>query len=105
MKFKDYLEKQLQDPEFRKEYEALKKQYKSPTSSMKTKFTLASTESGDWEALYINGKLAAEGHSIYIIDVFDCINDIFPNEYDEIEVSDEIAEMPDDLSDLEEDLI
>lgn len=92
MKFEDYLQKQLQDSEFRKEYD-----------DMKTKFTLVSSESGDWEALYINDKLAAEGHNIRVGDVIDCINDILPNEYDEIEVSDEIAEtgMPNDLSELE----
>ncbi len=93
MKLTDYLKEQLKNPEFRKEYD-----------DMKTKFTLVSSESGDWEALYINGKRVFEGHNIYIIDVLDCINDIFPNEYDEIEVSDEIAEvgMPNDLSELEE---
>lgn len=70
---------------------------------MKTKFTLVGCESEDWEALYINGKLAAEGHSIRATDVIDCIGDILPNEYNMIEVSDEVAEagMPNDLSELE----
>lgn len=71
---------------------------------MKTKFTLINCESGDWEALYINDKLAAEGHSIRVRDVIDSISDILPNEYNEIEISDEIAEvgMPEKLSELKE---
>ena len=69
---------------------------------MKTKFTLVSCESGDWEALYINDKLAAEGHNIRVRDVIDSINGILPNEYNEIEISDEIAEtgMTNNLNDL-----
>lgn len=69
---------------------------------MKTKFTLVRCESGDWEALYINDKLAAEGHNIRVRDVIDSINGILPNEYNEIEISDEIAEtgMTNNLNDL-----
>ena len=69
---------------------------------MKTKFTLVRCESGDWEALYINDKLAAEGHNIRVRDVIDSINGILPNEYNEIESSDEIAEtgMTNNLNDL-----
>lgn len=69
---------------------------------MKTKFTLVKCESGDWEALYINDKLAAEGHNIRVRDVIDSINGILPNEYNEIEISDEIAEtgMTNNLNDL-----
>ena len=100
MKLTDYLKEQFKKPEFRKEYE----RYKFFTPPIKTKFTLASNESGDWEALYINDKLATEGHSIKVRDVLDCINDILPNEYSKIEVSDEIAEigMPEKLSQLKE---
>ena len=69
---------------------------------MKTKFTLVKCESGDWEALYINDKLTAEGHNIRVRDVIDSINGILPNEYNEIEISDEIAEtgMTNNLNDL-----
>ena len=69
---------------------------------MKTKFTLVRCESGDWEALYINDKLAAEGHNIRVRYVIDSINGILPNEYNEIEISDEIAEtgMTNNLNDL-----
>ena len=69
---------------------------------MKTKFTLVRCESGDWEALYINDKLASEGHNIRVRDVIDSINGILPNEYNEIEISDEIAEtgMTNNLNDL-----
>lgn len=71
---------------------------------MKTKFTLVSCESGDWEALYINDKLAAEGHNIRVRDVIDSISGILPNEYNEIEIPDEVAEtgMPNNLGELEE---
>ena len=69
---------------------------------MKTKFTLVRCESGDWEALYINDKLAAEDHNIRVRDVIDSINGILPNEYNDIEISDEIAEtgMTNNLNDL-----
>ena len=104
MKLEDYLKEQLKKPEFRKEYEALEKSDKFLTFPMKTKLTLVSCESCDWEALYINDKLTAEGHSIKVRDFIDCINDILPNEYSKIEVSDEIAEigMPEKLSELKE---
>lgn len=71
---------------------------------MKTKFTLVHPESGDWEALYINGKLAAEGHSLSVRDVLDCIDNILPNEYKYMTISDETAElgMPQYISELDE---
>ena len=71
---------------------------------MKTKFTVATAECGDWQALYLNGKLAAEGHSLSIWDVFDCIADILPNEVRSMEIPDEVAEdgMPMLLEDLNE---
>ena len=71
---------------------------------MKTKFTIVYPESGDWEALYINGKLAAEGHRLSVRDVLDCIDNILPNEYKYMTISDEIAElgMPQYINKLEE---
>lgn len=60
---------------------------------MKVEFTIVSPECGDWQALYINGKLAAEGHSLSVRDVLDCIDSILPNEVNSIEISDEVAEM------------
>lgn len=69
---------------------------------MKTKFTIISSECGDWEALYINGKLAVEGHSLSVRDVLNCIDNILPNEVESMEISDEVAEMgmPMHLNDL-----
>ena len=69
---------------------------------MKTKFTIVSSESGDWEALYINGKIAAEGHSLNVRDVLDCIDNILPNEIESVEIPDEVAEtgMPIYLKDM-----
>ena len=71
---------------------------------MKTKFTIVHPESGDWEALYINGKLAAEGHSLSVRDVLDCIDNILPNEYKYMTISDETAElgMPQYINELDE---
>lgn len=56
-------------------------------------FTIATAEEGDWQALYTNGKLAAEGHEVRAIDVLDCIADILPNKVDHITVSQDIAEV------------
>lgn len=74
---------------------------------MKTKFTVVTAECGDWQALYMNGKLFAEGHSLSIWDAFACIADILPNEVRSMEIPDEVAEdgMPADLSDLADDFI
>ena len=71
---------------------------------MKTKFTIVHPESGDWEALYLNGKLATEGHSLSVQDVLDCIDNILPNEYKYITISDETAElgMPQYINELDE---
>lgn len=70
---------------------------------MKTKFTIVSPECGDWEALYINGVLAAENHSLSARDVLDCIEDIFPSEVESVEIPDEVAErgMPEFLNELD----
>ena len=70
---------------------------------MKTKFTIVDPESGDWEALYINGKLAAEGHRLSVRDVLDCIDNILPNEYKYMTISDETAElgMPQYINELD----
>lgn len=58
-----------------------------------TKFTFVTAESGDWQALYINDNLAAEGHSVSARDVIDAIAYILPNKIERFTVSDEIAEM------------
>lgn len=72
-----------------------------------TYFTFVTTECGDWQALYVNGKLVTEGHSISVRDVLDAIADILPNKVEKYEVSDLIAEkgMPTNLSDLSNDLL
>ena len=59
---------------------------------MKT-FTFVTSEYGDWIALYIDGKLAAEGHTVTARDVLDCIADIFPNKVVSFEIPQDIAEM------------
>lgn len=72
-----------------------------------TKFTFVTAECGDWQSLYIDNKLATEGHSIRMSDVFDAIANILPNKVERYEVRNEIAEMgmPTDLNDLSDDLI
>ena len=68
------------------------------------KFTLVRPESGDWEALYINGKLVCEGHHLDTWRVLEAIEKHLVCEIEGIDISDEIAEMgmPAILSDLEE---
>lgn len=67
------------------------------------KFTLVRPECADWEALYIDGKLADEGHSLDASRVLECIEKYLVCEFEQIEISDEAAEtgMPTVLSDLE----
>ena len=57
------------------------------------KFTLVHPESGDWEALYINGKLAREAHRIDAWEVLECIKKNLVCNIESIEISDEVAEM------------
>lgn len=66
-------------------------------------FTLVRTESGDWEALYINGNLVREGHSISAWQVLECIEKNLVCDIESIEINDEVAEMgmPTLLSELE----
>ncbi len=65
--------------------------------------TLVRPESADWEALYINGELVAEGHSLPADRVLKCIAKPLDCQIECIEISDETAEigMPTLLSDLE----
>ena len=72
-----------------------------------TNFTFIAAECGDWEALYIDGKLAAEGHYIRAWDVLDAIADILPNKVRRHEIPDEVAEsgMPESLNDLADDFL
>lgn len=67
-----------------------------------TKFEIVAPECGDWEALYVNGKLVAEGHSIRLEEVLYAIQNILPNEYEYTEISDERAEegFPEDRKEL-----
>lgn len=57
-----------------------------------TKFTLVCPACGDWEALYMDGKLVAEGHSLRVMDVLDAIANVLPNKFIYKEISDERAE-------------
>lgn len=68
----------------------------------KNVFTRITPVSGDWEAWYLNGKLIAEGHTVNAWDLIDGIADVFPNEIQTIEISDEKAEIgfSENLSDM-----
>lgn len=57
------------------------------------KFTLVRPESGDWEALYINGKLVLEGHNLSAWQVLECIEVALVCEIENVEIDDEVAEM------------
>ncbi len=72
-----------------------------------TKFTFVTAECGDWQALYINNKLAVEGHSVSARDVLDAIANILPNKVERYEIRDEIAEigMPIYIDELSNDLL
>ena len=63
---------------------------------------LAYPECGDWESLYINGKLVDEGHSIPSTRILQAVCETFGCIYGVMEIPDEIAEdgMPEKLSDL-----
>lgn len=72
-----------------------------------TKFTFVTAECGDWQALYVDRKLAAEGHRVDARDVLDAIADILPNSVERYEIANEVAEMgmPMDLNDISNDLL
>jgi len=65
---------------------------------MKPKVVVVSAECGDWDALYINGDLAFEGHSIHWSHFASALG----IEYNAVEVTDEYAErgMPGRLGDI-----
>jgi hypothetical protein len=67
------------------------------------KFTLVRPECADWEALYIDGKLVEESHRLDTSRVLECIKKHLRCEFEQIEISDEVAEMgmPALLSELE----
>jgi len=56
------------------------------------KFVVVEPECGDWIALYLNGELIAEGHSLSVTDLLDAIAEVFPNTIDWKTVSDDYAE-------------
>ena len=53
---------------------------------------LVRPESGDWEALYMDDVLVAEGHSLRASDVLDAIANVFPHKFSSKEISDDLAE-------------
>jgi len=57
-----------------------------------TKFELIAPESGDWEAIYINDKLVAEGHRVRFEDILHALQHLLPNKFIYTEISDELAE-------------
>ena len=67
------------------------------------KCTLVVAESGDWEAMYIDGKLYAENHSLRSFDVLGALLAFHIDmEIERRYIADEIAEsgMPEDLKDV-----
>ena len=79
-------------------------------------FTLVMPECGDWEALYINGKLLDEGHSLWVEGIIDMISQEYSDNFDALKddirlnlvnfeyktITDEVAErgMPERLEEL-----
>lgn len=86
-------------------YKVMKEEYESHKRwlDMMDTCTLVHPESGDWEALYINGELVTEGHSISADRVLKCIAKPLDYKVEFVEISDEVAEMgmPTLLSELE----
>lgn len=86
-------------------YRIMKEEYESRQRwlDMMDTCTLVRPECADWEALYINGELVAEGHSLSADRVLKCIAKPLDCKVEQIEISDEVAEigMPTLLSKLE----
>lgn len=63
---------------------------------------IVSPECGDWEALYVNGRLIAENHRLRVEQVLSHLGQFLPISLVHIGVSDEIAEtgLSQDLSEL-----
>ena len=57
-----------------------------------TKIEIVSSDSGDWEALYVNDVLITEAHSLRPAEVLYAIQDYFPHKFIYSFVSDERAE-------------
>ncbi len=55
-------------------------------------FVLLRPECGDWEALYMDGHLIAEGHSLRVRDVLDALSEVLPNVFTCKSIPDEQAE-------------
>lgn len=66
------------------------------------KLTLVRPDSGDWEALYIDGKLVKEGQRLSAFQILKLVKKIFGCQFENVRISDEVAEagMPELLSDL-----
>jgi hypothetical protein len=66
------------------------------------KFTLVRPESGDWEALYVDGKLAIEDQRLSAFQILKCVKKIFGCQFESVRIGDGAAEadMPESLSDL-----
>lgn len=67
------------------------------------KFTLVRPESGDWEALYVDGKLVKENSRLSAFQILKCVKKIFGCEFRSVRVKDEVAEigMPELLSEID----
>ena len=67
-----------------------------------TKIEIISSDCGDWEALYINNKLVAEGHTIRVGDVLHAVQEVFSHTFDCSFITDERAEegFPEDRNEL-----
>lgn len=66
---------------------------------MVTKFTFVTCENKDWQALYIDGKLAVGGYKVDAVDALHAICPILPNRVECLEISTE-GGIPFDLKDL-----
>jgi hypothetical protein len=67
------------------------------------KFTLVRPECGDWEALYIDGKLVKEDQRLSAFQILKLVKKIFGCEFKSVRVKDEVAEagMPELFSEID----
>ena len=63
------------------------------------KINYVMSEDGDWEGLYVNGKLKCEGHSLPIWDIMNALGLKYEHKVVDFEEYD-ISSLPDDFKDL-----
>ena len=69
---------------------------------MKKKITLVDCPGGDWEGLYVNGKLIMENHRLELDDVLDAIGVNYQSITADDDWMAEVGTLPDKLSEVKQ---